>query len=301
MTKPAFTTGAFVLAVAAVAAAPPHQTQRETRERHIVVSAVNDREQPVRELTAADFIVREDDIAREVLRVGPASPASDVALLVDDGQASRNLITELRQGLTSFTRQLLAASPDVQIAFSTFGERPTHIVDYTNSPIVLSKGVERLFSRTGAGAYFLEAIIEVCQRLKKRESARPVIVAFVNEGGPEFSNLTNDRIREALQGVGASLWAVTLDDNAPDQLSREARERAIVLGDVTRISGGLNKPILTRQAIESAFKTIATLLTSQYDITYGRPESLIPPTRLEVTARRKDVRILAPRWTGPAK
>jgi hypothetical protein len=187
----------------------------------------------------------------------------------------------------------------VQIAFSTFGERPTHVVDYTNSPIVLSAGIDRLFSHTGAGAYFLEAVVETCQRLKKRQAPRPVIVAFVAEGGPEFSNLTYDRVQEALQGAGAALWAVTLDDNAPDQMSREGRERAIVLGDVTIRTGGMNKAVLSRQGIETGFKSIATLLTSQYDITYGRPESLIPPTRLEVTARRKDVRVLAPRWTGP--
>lgn len=288
----------LVLAVAVTGPFQSARAQRETRERHVFVTAVGDRDAPVRDLTAGDVIIREDDIAREVLRVAPAQPASHVALLVDDSQASGPLIAELRQGLTTFTRKMVAASPDLQIAFSTFGERPTHAVDYTSNPAVLSKGIDRLFSRTGAGAYFLEAIVETCQRLKKREARRPVIVAFVVEEGPEFSNLTHDRIQQALQEAGASLWAITMDSPAQNQLSREARERAIVLGDVTVQSGGMNKPLLTRQAIDGAFSSVAALLTSQYDVVYGRPESLIPPTRLEVTARRKDVHLLAPRWTG---
>ena len=77
-----------------------------------------------------------------------------------------------------------------------------------------------------------------------------------------------------------------------------ARERASVLGDVTRDSGGMNKVVLSAQGVEQGFNTVTALLTSRYLVTYGRPDSLVPPDKIEVTSRRKEVRILAAKWAG---
>ena len=67
--------------------------------------------------------------------------------------------------------------------------------------------------------------------------------------------------------------------------STEARERAAVLGDVTRDSGGMNKVVLSAQGIEQAFNTVAALISSRYLVTYGRPDAMVPPDKLEVTSR----------------
>jgi hypothetical protein len=40
------------------------------------------------------------------------------------------------------------------------------------------------------------------------------------------------------------------------------------------------------------------MLTSQLDVTYARPDALIPPKKLEMDITRKDVKLWAPRW-GP--
>jgi hypothetical protein len=159
-----------------------------------------------------------------------------------------------------------------------------------------------VFHRTGAGAYFMEAILDVCKDFRKREAARPVIVAFVIDRGPEFSSAIHQQVEDALKAVGASLWTIVLQEGPQSLGSTEMRERAIVIGDVTRDSGGDNKTVLSRQALESAFLSRVALLTSRYDVVYGRPESLIPPTKLEVTVSRKDTRVSAPRWltTKPA-
>ena len=54
------------------------------------VSALNDAGAPVPDLGPSDFIVREDNMAREVLRVEPAVEPMQIALLVDTSQAARN-------------------------------------------------------------------------------------------------------------------------------------------------------------------------------------------------------------------
>ena len=64
----------------------------------------------------------------------------------------------------------------------------------------------------------------------------------------------------------------------------------------TRDSGGDNKTVLSSQALESAFLSRAAILNSRYDVVYGRPESLIPPTKMEIDVKRQEVRVMAPRW-----
>ena len=131
---------------------------------------------------------------------------------------------------------------------------------------------------TGAGAYFLQAVVETCQDLRKRNAPSPVIVAFVSEKSPEFSNDSRKQVAAALESAGASLWIVALQDTGSADRSPEAYERAVVLGDVTVFSGGMTRTILSMQSIEQAFDGLATLIAARYLVLYGRPEQTIPPT-----------------------
>ena len=61
---------------------------RETRERTLFVSAVDKDGEPVSGLGPDAFIVREDGVRREILRVTPATEPIDVALLIDNSTAA---------------------------------------------------------------------------------------------------------------------------------------------------------------------------------------------------------------------
>ena len=82
-----------------------------------------------------------------------------------------------------------------QIALSTYGERPTPLVEYTDSTAQLQKGVGRLFARSGAGAYLLEALVELSRGIEKREAKRPVIVVVAVE--------SESRVQQSLLHEGA--------------------------------------------------------------------------------------------------
>jgi hypothetical protein len=292
-----------VLAVAsavalAVSTTPLDAQQREMRERHVYAAVTTADGAAVADLKPAEFKVREDGLAREVLRASPGLPPTHVVLLVDDSDSAQQAVADLRTALASFVKKMFGSATGLQMSYWTFGERPTRQVDFTNSAATIEKSVARLFHRTGAGSYFLEAIQESSRDLRKREAPRPVIVAFVSESGPEFSSVVHQAVEEALKAVNASLWTVVLQEGAQSIVAPERRERAIVLGDVTRDSGGDNKVVLSKQGLESAFLNRAALLTSRYDVVYARPDALIPPSKIEVETTRKDLRVLAPRWTG---
>ena len=66
----------------------------------------------------------------------------------------------------------------------------------------------------------------------------------------------------------------------------EARNRATVLDRGPRESGGMRIDVLTSMSFEAQLKVFGEMLKSQYRVTYGRPESLIPPERIQVSSAK---------------
>lgn len=270
--------------------------QRGRSDQHLLVTALADPTTPAKGLTAADLIVREDGLAREVIRVDAAPPPSHVLLLIDDSQASERSIQYLRSGLAGFITRLNALKPAPQFALMTFGERPTLRADFAPKADAVQAAAGQLFAVPGSGSYLLQAVMDACKSLSKRTAASPVIVAFVSEAGPEFSNEHRDEVAAALQAAHAALWTIVLQDPGRMDQTLEGLERSAVLGDVVTQSGGLTRTILSNQSLEPAFDGVAGLLASRYLVTYSRPEQLVPPTAVEVASKRDGVRVVASRW-----
>jgi Ca-activated chloride channel homolog len=275
--------------------AQPQDRSKGTRDIH--VSVLDRNGAPVSGLTAEDFSVREDGSVREVLKAGPATAPLTISLLVDDSQAARPIVQDLRRGLTAFLEQMAGKA---EIALATFGERPTGIVDYTTSTEVLKRGVTKIFSRQGAGAYLLDAIVEVSRGLQKREgAARPAIIALVVDDGVEFSNIYHKPVLDELRKSGATFHALAI--GAPSEsLTDETRNRNIVLAEGTSDTGGRRDQVLAESAIPEKLKQLGNELLNQYVVTYGRPETLIPPEKVEVTVNRPGLTVRAPR-VAPAR
>jgi len=286
---------AAVAVAAGIAAAAPlgwaARAAPQTRERHVFVSVVDGQGNPVTGLDQSEFIVREDGVAREVLRVAPATERMTLAVLVDDSQAATRAISDLRKGLLGF---VTALSRGNEIALITFGERPTIVVDYTATLDQLTAGINRLFARPGSGAHLLEALVETSRGLRGREAPRPVIVVIATEG-PEFSNDYYANVLDALHESHALLDALVLTTGpAAEMPADEIRNRNVVLAEGPATTGGRREFLLSESAITPKLEQIANDLMHQYRLTYARPESLIPPRRLEVTVRKAGLIARAP-------
>jgi VWA domain-containing protein len=230
-----------------------------------------------------------------VLKAGPATDPLQVALLIDDSQAATSMIQPLREAITSFVDKL---ADKAEIALITFGERPTTQVEYTTSSAQLKKGIGRVFARSGAGPYLLEAIVDASRGLERRKAARPVIVAITIEG-IEFSNQHYQPVLEALERSGATFHALVVGSPSDSQTD-EMRNRNMVIAEGTERSGGRREQVLADSALPETMRELADELLNQYVVTYGRPETLIPPQRIEVTSSRPDVKVRA-RTRLPAK
>lgn len=290
--RPNATTAAWLALVTAAIIwalrAPGLEAQPGVRELTLFVSAVDDGGEPVAGLGPDAFIIHEDGVRREVLRVSRATEPIDIALLVDNSEAASDDILFLREALGRFVAQM---APGNQIALITLADRPTIAADYTSDVGRLGEAVGRLFAMSQSGMTLLDAIWEVSRGLARRETPRAAIVAVFTDG-PEFTNRYHRDVTAAAREAGAVLHLVTLGRFFHSE-EHGIRERSFLLDSGPRETGGQRISLLSPNGLEPALERLARELSSQYKVVYGRPASFIPPERIEVASARAGVKMRA--------
>ena len=268
----------------------PTVVRTQALQRSMVVSVVDGAGEPVSDLGVADFVIREDNVAREVLSVAPADEPMQIAILVDNSAAAQNQIQDIRRALPGFLDVITrptASGRRNEVAIVGLAERPTILTDYTFDRGRLDKAIGLIWER-GGGSYLLDATIEVTQGFKKRGATRPVIVAIATDG-PELSSRHFDQVLTPIAATGTTFHVISLGLPSSDIRSDDAMNRDMVVAEGPRLSGGLHERLLAGSALTAKLKQLADVMTHQYRVTYGHPDSLIPPDRVAVSARRAEL------------
>jgi VWFA-related protein len=264
-------------------------------ERILYASVVDDKGQPILGLNAKDLIVREDGQTREILRVAKDDDPLQVALLVDNSVEMRNKVSDLRKAIAAFISSL---RPGVQVALLTLAERPTIVVNYTADKAALLKGVDSIVAYD-AGNYVLDGIAEAAEGLSKRPSARSVMVVVTGQG-PELSYRHYTDALRPLRESGAALHAIMVTAANIEGALHNVEHgnpgdsgagiggvgRDIVLGRMTKETGGRYEEVLTMSALSGKLQQLSSEISNQYRVTFARPERLIPPKNTEIRARQ---------------
>jgi VWFA-related protein len=284
--RPALALG-FALAFAVVLSTfrAPLGAQAGARERTLFVSAVNDKGEPIDGLGPDAFIVKEDGVRREILRVSRAIEPIDIALLIDNSKAAEEEIPFIRDAVSRF--DALMASKN-QIALIALADRPTILVDYTGDPKRLSDGVGRLFAMPNSGMTLLDAIVETSKGLEKRETPRAVIVPVITDG-QEFTNRYSRDVAAEARKAQAAIHIVGIGQFYHQDNDQGIRERSFLLDEGPRVTGGQRITLLAPMALSDAMQRLARELSSQYKVVYGRPETLVPPEKTEVSSARAGI------------
>lgn len=184
-------------------------------------------------------------------------PPKALAVLVDTSQAMTPHVNHVRSALKQFVARMQSTH---QIALVEFGERPTILTDYTNDPVRLQSAVERVFARSGTGAYMLEAIVETSKKLRTRDGIQQPSIVVITAEGPEFSDRYHRDVVDELKTTGATLHAFVLSSRGPSLRDSGARERDFTLALGAEQTGGSREYLLSSMSLEPRLRELASRL-----------------------------------------
>ena len=124
------------------------------------------------------------------------------------------------------------------------------------------------------------------------------MIVIVTSEGIDYSKYGSEQVLEALQASQVATHAIVLKDRATTAL-RASRigagvadslyQRDLVLERGPRRTGGQRRDLLMSTATTKSLDLLAGILSSQYEVVYSRPASLIPPEQIAVRMRRDDL------------
>jgi hypothetical protein len=282
------TTLVLAAALGLSAVAPAAMAQTTPRQRTLFVTALQEDGTPVETLDVKDVIVREDGVAREVQKVTRSTEPVDITLIVDNSVASTRAQQDLRLGVEKFLSTFAGPHP---ITLMTVADRPTVQVDSTTSKAQLLRGAQRLFVQPGSGTYLVEGIIEAAKAIQKRKPARSAILA-ITSFGIEFSDRGYQFALDELARSGAALHVIELQDTAQaSQQNQSVRDRNVVIDQGTAQTGGVRELLLANISLTDALQKVGRIITTQYEVVYGRPDTLIPARKVEVESARPTLKL----------
>ncbi|WP_396625158.1 VWA domain-containing protein [Luteitalea sp.] len=284
----------YTLVVAAALAssvlAPVAQAQSNPRQRVLLITALGEDGVPVDTVSPDDVLIREDGVAREVLKVTRSTEPVDITVLVDNSLASTRALQDMRLGLEKFVNNYAGPHP---ITIVTVADRPTVQVGPTTSKPQLVRAVNRLFVQPDSGATMIEGIIEAARAIQKRKPARATIIALTSFG-TEFSDRGFQFALDELAASGATLHVLELQDTQrADLTSQNVRDRNVVIDRGTLETGGSRELLLVNLSITDALQKVGRIALTQHEVLYGRPDTLIPPKQVEVFSAKPTLKIKA--------
>jgi hypothetical protein len=280
---------AFAVAPAGVRALPQGQ------QKVALVTVVADATGRVKDLTAKDFVVSEDNARRDVVSAELADDPLSIALLIDTTTPPMGMIPptqDLRTAVTTFIKTIQAASPAAKISITELAGAAVPLVEFTTKFEDLEKAIGRLVPNEPRAAVLLEGLVDASKRLGEQPPPRRAIVSIDFNSQEGSAERTMKPAVEGVHKAGATLWAVSVRGSATGPNATPIREE--VLNKVTQANGGMRLQPVDAPGLEPNLKIVANSLTSQYTVTFVRPDGSNPKvTKIETS---KGGKVLLTPW-----
>jgi VWFA-related protein len=297
----------FSIVVAALSAAGATGQAPATAAKTIFVTVVDKSGQPQKDMTAAEFQVKEGGKVVP-FEMKPATTPMRIALIDSDAGTGA-----YQQGILTFMNRVLGRA---EMAVTEVVIQPQRLVDYTADVAALSNAVSRLGRRGPTpGGQLIDAIYDAAKDVAAA-GKRPVIVVM-RVGGEGTGGAKSKEVRAELRKSGATLYAVAIQgaDRQPLQVggangqNMAAQARQVeadeandgmnnlqtVLGDGSAETGGhYDTVVTTNLGLSKGVEQIALELLNSYELTYTLPAGVKPSDKLQVTTTRKDMKVYAP-------
>jgi hypothetical protein len=281
------------VAVLACAVGLTARVQQGSSEKRIIVTVLDAQNKPVTDLPVDAFVVREDNIDRQIVKTEHASDPVAAVLFADTTSAFGKYVGDLRTGTQAFVKEFFEKNPGSSLGLSEFGSADIPIVALTSDAAKLNQGATRLFPKGSdqevVGSALLEGIVSASKQLAKRSERRRIIVSFNTDVSVEVSKITGQQVQDEVQKADVTLFALSIHNNVANASLRDN-----VLNELCPYSGGKRFTIVDIASLESALKNIADVLGSQYAVTYLRPSG--SAKQVQVGVRREGLKPATARW-----
>jgi hypothetical protein len=281
----------LVLGLGPLTAAPQDKT-----EKQIVVAIVSGALRPVTGVAAGDVTVKEDGQERKVLKVEPFTAPMSVVLLADTTNVFVRYKKELQASSKSFFSTFMAGHAGSSAALWEFGGAAMPVKGFTSDAAELDRAASSIEPKEEVArvtseqkSALLTGVFDAANELAKRAETRRVIVSFNATTPLEIGKLTAKQIQEALEKANASWFGVVLQDGGTSSPMRET-----LMAEQIPASGGIKLSVKDPADLEGAVKALATVLNSQYVVTYSRPSG--SAKQVEVTVNAPGVLVKTPKW-----
>jgi hypothetical protein len=128
--------------------------------------------------------------------------------------------------------------------------------------------------------------------------------------GTEYSSVSAKQVLADVRRSGAIVHVVSVGkpgmktmtswNQRPTDSIHEALDetiaRSAVFAEATRQSGGRLEQVGQASGIPARLSEIAYELRDQLVVTYARPQSAKPAEKIEITLKRRGVKVRAPKW-----
>ena len=267
-------------------------------DARVHVAVADNRNRPVMNLIAADFLVSIDDQPQEVVSVTPATEPLSVVVLTDRlGLETAYGPPDVQRGLSSFVKVIRAANRESRFALTTFDGPVVRVSSFSTPAAEFDRTIGRLNTSARDGA-LLDALTDAAKMLTEAPPGRRAIFVLFAGYRSETSTATVELVAEMLRQSGASLWALEAQTTAGDSFGNANRE--LVVDRASRLSGGMRDIVASAVGVESSARRMGELITSQYVVTYrpldgARARPGANGVR-KVGVKRSGLKVLAPAW-----
>src|SRR5690349_5955235 len=295
-------TGMRILAVLTLGAsllaqAPPQKQPQKGAEEDLpptikvdvdvvnVLASVRDKRGVlVPNLEKQDFTILEDGKPQPIKYFTKETDLSlTIGLLVDVSGSQRNLIEVERSAASQFFSQVLRKKDEAFLI--SFGEEAELLQDYTNSPRLLTQGLNQLRPSSGVqglhpgpvptigqprGTVLYDAVYLAANEKLKSEVGRKVIV-IITDGVDQGSRLTMNQAIEAAQKADAVIYSVYYYDPGAYGgfgMVRFGGGGEGVLKKMSDETGGHVYKVDRKNPLDHVFKELQDEMRSQYSIGY---------------------------------
>ena len=308
--------GVAAVSVAALLQAAPAPQKGGDKTTYCI--AIGADEKPVTNMTKDDFAIREDQVDRTVVSAKQATDPIDIVLIIDTSKSSSSpdSIALLRDGLVSFAKTLYGGPAPVTMSVVNSAGSSVTVAENKKSLDDVTKTLQKTFAdTTSGGTVILEAIADAAKQLAKSPDPRRAIVVVNMDAISEGSSLNPPDVLQKLIASGASLWAVTYQNQATKNLSATGSSQSggggssskgagngssVGMGNLGQTRelvlqrspalGGARFPIEAASGLQARLNEVASFLVNQYAVTYTRPDGPLPKL-FQMASVRPDAKV----------